>query len=94
MDLTEIITARRADGNAAARKRRARVRARLGLIVVPVEIDEHHVAGRLIERGLLDERAALDRARLSAALAALVARWADGKENRDASLTEKARARA
>ena len=60
----------------ADRQRRRRRRAAAGLVVLPVEVDEHAVAEALLASGRLDEVAALDRLRVAAAVGGLVAEWA------------------
>lgn len=60
----------------AAKKRRWRARQRNGVVVLPIEVNEHDVAAAMIESGRLDERQALDRAELKRAAEILVREWA------------------
>lgn len=61
----------RAPASAAERQRRLRHRQRYGLRVVPVEVDEHRVAGLLIDAGYMADTADPDA--LAQALSRLIA---------------------
>lgn len=57
--------------SAAERQRRFRIRAARGRIVLPVEIDEHAVAGLLIDAGYMPDTD--DRRELARGLSRLIA---------------------
>jgi hypothetical protein len=58
--------------SAAARKRRWRKRIREGLVVIPIEVDEHAATEMLIERELLREEDLDDKRAVAVALGRLV----------------------
>jgi hypothetical protein len=60
--------------SSAARSRRCRARARNGLVVLPIEIDEAGVGVLLTHHGLLPAYGTDDRATLAAALEELIER--------------------
>jgi hypothetical protein len=57
---------------AAQRQARARRRRRLGLARVVVELDEARLARYLLNRGLVDEKAALDPIAIAGALESVI----------------------